>query len=105
MLTTLEFEDFVNDHINHARKARAKNALIKLKVPEGMPAMYVVPSHRGVNEVLKNEHHHFVHFADYFDTIPGKSEVDQKIADIFGSNLGNDDPLHLELRKDIPQSF
>jgi len=100
-----DFEVFRQDYLKYCGEARAQKELIELNVPEGMPSMYVVATHPGVNTVLKNENNYFVHFADYFDSIPNKSEVDQKIADIFGNNLGNDDPIHNELRKDIRNHF
>ncbi len=104
-MMNLGFEEFREDYLKYCSEARERNEVIHLDVPEGMPSMYVVSSHPGVNEVLKNENNYFVHFADYFDSIPGKSEVDQKIADIFSNNLGNDDPIHNELRKDIRNHF
>lgn len=101
----VSLEDFRQDYLAFSAESRKVNQPIQLDVPEGMPSMYVVATQPGVNEVLKNENNYFVHFADYFASIPGKTEVDQKICDIFSSNLGNDDPIHNELRKDIRNHF
>jgi cytochrome P450 len=104
-MITADIEDFREHFADYARKARNEDDLIRLDVPEGAQQMYVVATHAGVNEVLKNENHYFVHFADYFNSIPNKTEVDQEIANIFAVNLGNDDPIHNELRKDIRNHF
>jgi len=104
-MINIDFETFRENYLGHSKKARENNELIQLNMPEGMPSMYIVASQPGVNEVLKNEHNYFVHFADYFASIPGKSDVDQKISEVFANNLGNDDPIHIELRKDIRNHF
>lgn len=90
---------------DHNRYCHDTQDLIELDVPGSELGMYVVSSHSGVNEVLKNDSGALVHFADYFAALENKSEVDQQIGDIFARNLGNNDPIHIELRKDIGTHF
>ncbi|ROR99057.1 cytochrome P450 [Sinobacterium caligoides] len=100
----VDFIDFQTSYENYCNECRVSGELIKLDVP-GELNMYVVSDHPGVNEVLKNEAGHMVHFADFFETMEKASETDQKIGEIFSRNLGNNSGMHLELRKDIRNHF
>ncbi|MBT4521834.1 MAG: cytochrome P450 [Halieaceae bacterium] len=101
----VDLAEFKQNHRKYCHAARANGDILELEYPGGELGMYVVTTHRGVNEVLKNDCGHFVHFADYFAALENKSEVDQQIGEIFARNLGNNDPIHLELRKDIRTHF
>ena len=103
-LVNVGFTEFKQNYEKYCKQARENGDVLQLEIPGDM-GMYVVTTHRGVNEILKNDCGSFVHFADYFTSIDGKSEVDEKISQIFSKNLGNNNGIHLELRKDIRSHF
>jgi len=103
-LVNVEFTEFQQNYEQYCKDARESGDIIQIDIPGDM-GMYVVSSHAAVNEVLKNDCGSFVHFADYFTAQEGKSEIDQKISNIFSKNLGNNSGMHIELRKDIRNHF
>ncbi len=104
-LVNVAFLDFKQNYEKYTRQAREAESIIHLETPGSDLGIYVVSSHAGVNEVLKNESGAFVHFADFFAAQPNKSAMDKKIGDIFALNLGNNSGMHIELRKDIRNHF
>lgn len=101
----VDFTEFQQNHEHYTRECRQHGHLLQLDYPGDGLSMYVVANHAGANEVLRNEHGNFVHFADYFASLQAVSESDRKIGEIFARNLGNNSDLHLELRKDIRNQF
>jgi cytochrome P450 len=104
-LVNVDFTEFQQHHERYTRDCREHGNLLKLDYPGDGLSMYVVANHAGANEILKNEHGNFVHFADYFASSGGGSETDRKIGEIFAKNLGNNTSLQRELRKDIRNHF
>jgi cytochrome P450 len=101
----VDFSEFQQHSERYSQQCRERGDLIRLCPQQGELSMYVVVDHAGCNELLRNEAGKFVHFADFFASVAEKSEVDQKIGEIFSRNLGNNSGLHLELRKDIRNHF
>ncbi|MBT4519736.1 MAG: cytochrome P450 [Halieaceae bacterium] len=106
-MATIEvgFLDFQKDFDKYMTQCQKSGDLIEIVTSSGDLNMYVVSTHGGCCEVLRNDGQRFVHFAEYFDALQDKSEVDQKIGEVFAKNLGNNSDLHLELRKDIRNHF
>jgi cytochrome P450 len=104
-IVLVDFTEFQQSHERFTLECRAHGHLLQIDYPGNGLSMYVVADHAGANEVLRNEHGSFVHFADYFASLQAGSETDRKIGEIFAKNLGNDNELHRELRKDIRKQF
>lgn len=99
------FTDFQLNHADQLKHCRETGNILKLDYPGDGLNMYVVANHAGANEVLRNEHGAFVHFAEYFTAMQANSDADKRIAEIFSKNLGNNSGVHRELRKDIRNHF
>jgi cytochrome P450 len=101
----VKFSDFQQNFGVYTKQCREQGNIIELETPADDLNMYVIASHAGVNELLRNECGSFAHFADYFASLEQKSEADKRLAEIFSKNLGHNGPLHVELRKDIRNHF
>ena len=101
----VDFTDFQQNHAHYTKYCRDTGDLLELDYPGKALNMYIVATHAGANQVLRNECGNFVHFADFFSAQAKDNETDQRIADIFSKNLGNNSELHRDLRKDLRNHF